>query len=243
MLYHIENVSKQRMQGTGYRLHIRCLHIRLGEQIALTGVSGSGKSTALDILGMVLRPDEAEVYAIRPQDSRIDVAGLWHKKDMDAMAALRLRHIGYVLQTGGLLPYLTVFENMALTARIQGKAQEPVLKSVRAVAENLGIGALLKSYPSTLSVGERQRVAIGRALVPQPAIVLADEPTAALDPVHSRNVMNLFRAMLQEIGATLVMVSHDHALVRSAGLREVEVSVSAGENGAVVAVIDDGSRT
>jgi putative ABC transport system ATP-binding protein len=239
MVYNLENVCKSRGQGAGYRLCIRRLRIARGEQVALTGASGSGKSTALDILGMLLRPDEAETYTLNAGSARIDVAGLWRKRNLDAMAAVRLEHIGYVLQTGGLLPYLTVAENMGLTARMLGMSGKDVDNRVRSAAAALGIKALLRSRPSTLSVGERQRAAIGRALVPEPGIVLADEPTAALDPVHSENVMKLFRGMALEMGATLIMVSHDRELVRHAELRVVEVLVKADDAGAVRAVIDD----
>ncbi|MDR2574543.1 MAG: ATP-binding cassette domain-containing protein [Desulfovibrio sp.] len=239
MIFSLENVVKNRAQGTGYRLAIGCLRIARGERVALTGLSGSGKSTALDILGMALQPDEAQTFLLTPDEETFDVAGLWRKKSLDAMAGIRLRHIGYVLQSGGLLPYLTVAENMALTARMQDKGETFATKRAAEAAEALGIAHLLSSYPSTLSVGERQRAAIGRALAPRPDIVLADEPTAALDPIHAQGVMRLFADMAEEMGATLIMVSHDQTLVREAGLRTVEISVTAAEDGAVLAVIDD----
>jgi putative ABC transport system ATP-binding protein len=239
MIFSLRNVSKRRAQGTGYRLTIRNLDIAEGERIALTGASGSGKSTALDILGMVLRPDEAERFQFAPTQIHVDIAALWRKKSSDAMAGMRLRHIGYVLQTGGLLPYLTVAENMSLTSLMQGKEKKTVKQRVTEMAEALGITRLLHSYPSTLSVGERQRAAIGRALTPQPDVILADEPTAALDPVHARKVMRLFASMAQKINVSLIMVSHDLPLAREAGLRIVEISVTAAADGSVLAVIDD----
>jgi putative ABC transport system ATP-binding protein len=239
MIFSLGNVSKYRAQGAGYSLAIRRLRIARGERIALTGVSGSGKSTALDILGMVLRPDEARDFLFAPTEKTFDIAAFWRKKSLDAMAGIRLRHIGYVLQTGGLLPYLTVAENLGLIALMRGGNSNSAAARTASVAESLGIAHLLKSYPSTLSVGERQRVAIGRALAPQPDVVLADEPTAALDPIHAANVMSLFAAMVKEMKATLVMVSHDLPLVREAGLRIVEISVTSAEDGTVLATIDD----
>ena len=239
MIFSLGNVSKYRAQGAGYSLAVRCLRIARGERIALTGASGSGKSTALDILGMVLRPDEAQDFLFAPAEETFYIAASWRKESLDAMAAIRLRHIGYVLQTGGLLPYLTVAENLDLIARMRGGDGNAAAVRTVSVAESLGIAHLLNSYPSTLSVGERQRVAIGRALAPRPAVILADEPTAALDPIHAENVMSLFAAMVKEMKATLVMVSHDLSLVREAGLRIVEISVASAEDGSVLATIDD----
>ncbi|MDR1659967.1 MAG: ATP-binding cassette domain-containing protein [Desulfovibrio sp.] len=243
MIFSLENVSKYRAQGTGYSLAIRCLRVARGERIALTGASGSGKSTALDILGMILRPDEAQGFLFAPGEKTFDIAALWRKKSLDAMAGIRLRHIGYVLQTGGLLPYLTVGENLGLPARMRGGDKNSATARAVSVAESLGIAHLLNSYPSTLSVGERQRVAIGRALAPQPDIVLADEPTAALDPIHAENVMRLFAATVKRMNASLIMVSHDLPLVREAGLRIVEITVTSAGDGTVLATIDDSGHT
>ncbi|MDR3175862.1 MAG: ATP-binding cassette domain-containing protein [Desulfovibrio sp.] len=239
IIFAVENVRKKRRQGAGYVLHIHSLRIARGEQIALTGASGSGKSTALDLLGMVLRPDEAEVCILNTPTESVDVGALWRGEDVDRMAALRLQYMGYVLQTGGLLSYLTVEENMGLTARMQGRPESFIKENVRALAAQLGISTLLKSMPSTLSVGERQRAAIGRSLAAQPMLVLADEPTAALDPVHAEVVMGLFRNAVTNLGASLVMVSHDLALVRKEGLREVRIEVGADDDGCVYAGIDD----
>ncbi|MDR1777819.1 MAG: ATP-binding cassette domain-containing protein [Desulfovibrio sp.] len=239
MIFALENVSKYRPQGMGYRLSIRSLRIEQGERVAFTGVSGSGKSTALDILGMVLRPDEADAFFLAPAGTEVDAAALWRKKALDAMADIRLRHMGYVLQSGGLLPYLTVAENLGLTARMQGRDKAFTAERTAVVAEYLGIAHLLEAYPSTLSVGERQRVAIGRAIAPKPDIVLADEPTAALDPIHAENVMRLFADIVREIRATLIMVSHDLTLVREAGLRTLEIDVGTADDGSVLATIDD----
>lgn len=257
MTYALDNVIKSRAQGAGYSLHIRRLRVAAGEQVALTGPSGCGKSTALDILGMLLQPDEATTFHFAPDEieaggegqTGADVAALWRERRLDDMAHLRLCHVGYVLQTGGLLPYLNVAENMALTARMQGRTPDFVESSVRDLAQSLGIEALLHSLPSTLSVGERQRVAIGRALAPHPQVVLADEPTAALDPVHAAKVMELFRHAVHALKSTLVMVTHDVQLARAGKLREVQVTVEAlgepegkdeqGGNSGVRAIIDD----
>ncbi|MDR3357298.1 MAG: ATP-binding cassette domain-containing protein [Desulfovibrio sp.] len=239
MIFSLEDVSKHHAQGAGYSLLIRRLRIARGERIALTGVSGSGKSTALDILGMVLRPDAARNFLFAPAGKSFDIAAFWRKKSLDAMAGIRLRHVGYVLQTGGLLPYLSVAENMGLVARMRDGDGNSVASRTVSVAEALGIAHLLNSRPSTLSVGERQRVAIGRALAPRPDVVLADEPTAALDPIHAENVMSLFATVVKEMGTTLVMVSHDMSLVRGAGLRIVEISLTSAEDGSVLATIDD----
>jgi putative ABC transport system ATP-binding protein len=239
-MYTLENVLiRRRLGAAGFSLRIARLHLARGEQIALTGLSGSGKSTALDILGMVLQPDEAGHFIFTPAGKPIDAGLLWRKKNLDRMADVRLKYMGYVLQTGGLLPYLTVADNMGLTARMQGLGLAEIQKRVRALAEELGISQLLSSLPASLSVGERQRAAIGRALASNPKLVLADEPTAALDPIHANKVMEMFRMAVGKMGATLVMVSHDLTLVHKAGLREVKLEITTSGDGAVLATIDD----
>ena len=204
-LCELRNVALERKaRDYTYRLRIESLTIRAGEKIALIGPSGCGKSTAPE-----------------------DVAELWRRGGRERMARLRLRHIGYVLQTGGLLPFLSARDNMTTPGRAKGMDAKAVDAGLKELAGRLGIGHLLSALPDKLSIGERQRVAIARALLPKPELVLADEPTAALDPVTAKNVMRLFTELAGE--CALVVVSHDHRLVEENGFRCLRLDVDGGD--------------
>ncbi len=217
-LYELRKVALERKaRGYAYRLAIDSLTIAPGEKIALLGPSGCGKSTALDLLAMILQPDEAETFRLCTDEGAEDVADLWRRGRRDRMADLRLRHIGYVLQTGGLLPFLTGAGNIAAPGKAQGMDAGAIRRRLAELGERLGIAHVLDALPDKMSIGERQRVAIARALINDPEIVLADEPTAALDPVSARNVMRLFTEAAAS--CALVVVSHDERLVQESGLR------------------------
>lgn len=251
-LFTLRHICKSRRLGPGYTLAIPHLQINAGERIGLTGPSGCGKSTALDLIGMVLRPDldvdtplapgtnQAQPeFTFHPQgpgaSDGYNILELWQNKA--ALAALRLEHMGYVLQTGGLLPFLTVFENMALTAK--ALAQPDIPDRVRELAKTLGIERLLSMLPGHLSIGERQRVAIGRALASKPRVLLADEPTAALDPVHAQVVLDLLLHAVEASGTTLILVTHAPDVVERAGLRHLHTRLEQQPNGLVQALIED----
>lgn len=238
-IYSVRKLSKCYAQERGYVLEIRNLDLRCGAMVAITGPSGCGKSTLLDILGLALRPDRGEHFLFRPHSDRVyDLLPLWREGQLDAMADLRLQYMGYVLQTGGLLPFLSVQDNMTLTARMMGMTSEEALDTARPLAERLGIAHLYAAMPANLSVGERQRVAIVRALAPRPRLILADEPTAALDPVHAGHVMEIFLQAVTDQRGTLVMVTHDAAFARSGGLREIPFSIEKTPDG-MCAILDD----
>jgi putative ABC transport system ATP-binding protein len=217
----VEAATRRRGRAAdGFRLEVPSFRVAAGECVALTGPSGSGKSTMLDLLGLVLRPDGARAFVMtRPDGTEVDVAGLWQRDDRDALASLRARHIGYVLQTGGLLPFLTAGENIGLSRSLLGLGRGSTL--VGRLIEALGLGQLLRRKPQALSIGERQRVAIARALAHRPALLLADEPTAALDPAQAMAVMRLLLDLAAELAVGTVVVSHDWDLVRRLELREV----------------------
>jgi putative ABC transport system ATP-binding protein len=183
------------------------LKIRPGEIAVVKGASGCGKSTLLDLLALALRPDGAAYFAFRPEHREpADPLSLWQRGDLDGLGRLRGAHIGYVLQTGGLLPFLSARENIELPCRLLG--QDPRGQTDR-LAERLGIAGLLARPPGRLSVGERQRVAIARALVHRPSVVLADEPTASVDPVNAAAILGLFLELVSQCGASAVIASHD----------------------------------
>jgi len=239
IVYSINNLELARSDGAAYRLCIERLSIRQGEKIAITGRSGSGKSTALDILGMVLRPDSANSFLLHVADEAVDLAEAWRQKRVDYLADLRRTYIGYILQTGGLLPFLTVEENMSLTAQLGGMSAVETKKTVNSLAEMLGIQRLLASRPATLSVGERQRVAIGRAIAARPRIILADEPTAALDPCNASIVMSMLVEAADTVGSTLILVTHDSGFADEFSLRAVPIAIHENSAGAVTATVHD----
>nr|VFK66401.1 MAG: putative ABC transport system ATP-binding protein [Candidatus Kentron sp. UNK]VFK71441.1 MAG: putative ABC transport system ATP-binding protein [Candidatus Kentron sp. UNK] len=219
LIYHLREVVKTReAEGTAFRLVVPSLQIALGEKIALIGQSGCGKSTLLDLLAMVLQPSMAGAFRFRPGPgaSPLDIARYWHRRKLNHLGDLRKQRIGYVMQTGGLLPYLTVRDNINLSRRLLGMPEDG---TVDALVESLGIERHLDKLPSLLSVGERQRVAIARALAHKPSIVIADEPTAPLDPITARKIMSLFVNLVEKFHITVIVASHDWNHVEQLGLR------------------------
>jgi putative ABC transport system ATP-binding protein len=219
-VFRMSQLHKRRASGgTAFCLEVPELIIQAGERLALVGASGCGKSTLLDVLAMVLSVDSAETFTLAPPGQpEIDLRALWRAGDLDALAALRRRYFGYVLQSGGLLGFLTVHDNINLPRRW---CDLPDDGTVAHLAERLGLIRLLNRYPSALSVGERQRVAIARALAHRPPIVLADEPTASLDPLNADSVMDLFLALAAEQGMTVIGASHDWVRMERYGLRRI----------------------
>jgi putative ABC transport system ATP-binding protein len=219
LVYKLIGVTKSWSGEHGFELTVPELMIRRGEKVALVGFSGCGKSTLLDLLAMILQPDTAEEFSfVSDEENRIDVAEAWRQKNLDGLAQSRMRHIGYVLQTGGLLPFLPIHENIGLSRSGLGLREH---EDVRAVAEKLGIQRHLQKYPSQLSVGERQRVAIGRAMAHDPSVVIADEPTASLDPITAEEVMGLFTQLAAEKKVTLIVATHEWERVEELGFRRV----------------------
>lgn len=217
----VEAAFHQRGNGADrFRLTVERFALSAGEQIALVGPSGCGKSTMLDLLSLILAPTDAARFTLRPGSARpVDVMGLWRGGARDRLTALRAAHMGYVLQTGGLVPFLSVRENVLLTRRALGL---PCPGPAEALMDKLGIAGLMNRLPRQISIGQRQRVAVARALAHRPTLILADEPTAALDPSLADGTMALLSAVARFQGAALVVVTHDHALAERTGLTVVE---------------------
>ena len=188
-------------------LAVERLQVRRCEALAIAGPSGAGKSTLLDVLAFARRPATAGVFRLTTRSGEIvDVQATWQRRDLDRLTGLRARHQGYVLQQGGLLPFLTVGRNIGLSQAVLG---EPDRGRVAALAERLGLVGLLDRLPAELSAGQRQRVAIARALAHAPEIVLADEPTASLHPALADTVMSLLVEHTAAGDAALVLATHD----------------------------------
>ncbi|MNH16062.1 Bacitracin export ATP-binding protein BceA [compost metagenome] len=208
------------------------LALQRGEIAAITGASGCGKSTLLEMIGLVLRPDTLGSYhlAVEPP---LDVARLLREERHVHLADIRARRLGFVLQTGGLLPFLCVRQNIELPRRLLGLPRESEL--VEVAIEHLGLNHLLRKWPSQLSIGERQRVSLVRAIAHQPAVLMADEPTAALDPLQARKLFELILQIVQRFQIAALLVTHDWDLVRDCAVRNlIGCPVSTGQRASTV---------
>ncbi|WP_434773555.1 ABC transporter ATP-binding protein [Pseudomonas entomophila] len=228
----LQGVSKTRGQGAQrYSLHVDCLELAAGTQVALVGPSGCGKSTLLDVLALVLAPDAAEGFMV----GDVDVADLWRQRRLDPLSSLRSQAVGYVLQSGGLLGFIDVRSNIRLPRQLLGLDEDG---SVERLARTLDVHDQLDKKPAALSLGQRQRVSCARALVHGPRLLLADEPTAALDPVNAARVMDLLLHEVQTRMVTCVIATHDEALVRGAGLSVLRMVCRRDLDGGVTATLE-----
>lgn len=177
------------------------LSLAKGTVAALLGPSGSGKSTLIKALGFVSPADTGEVFF---EGRRVVKNGA----ALEDLAKLRRTHLGFVFQKANLTSFLTARENVEVACEFGGKSNGRA--RARELLRYLDVGHRENAYPEMLSGGEQQRVAIARALANEPSLILADEPTAALDSVRSRSVMELFRSVAHERGAAVLVVTHDH---------------------------------
>ncbi len=188
----------------GFRVHVPQLELAAGKALALAGPSGAGKSTLLRLLTGLLTPTAGRISL---GSAQMDT--MTH----EARRAFRLQHIGLVFQDFALLDYLTVTENILLPHQFRGTADAAVRSKMLDLTQRLHIDRYLEKRVSHLSQGERQRVAVARALVHEPQFVFADEPTASLDPARGRIVVDMLLEDTRRRGACLVMVTHDPNLL------------------------------
>jgi putative ABC transport system ATP-binding protein len=183
------------------------LEVSPGQLVVMTGPSGSGKTTLLTLIGALRSLHEGRIEVLGQDLSRLDPAGLVRVR----------RDIGFIFQMHNLFDALSAYENVKMALQLTGEhsAAEMRRRGV-AMLERLGLGARVNHKPRLLSGGQRQRVAIARALVNRPRLVLADEPTAALDQDSTRNVVRLFKELTVEDGAAILMVTHDHRIIELA---------------------------
>jgi len=174
-----------------------------GEVAALLGPSGSGKSTLLTALGFLNLPERGRIWI----DERLVVAD---GRALTDLAAVRRTSVGFVFQKANLIPFLTARENVLLALQLNDQVGRAADARARELLGYLGLADRVDHYPEQLSGGQQQRVAIARALANRPPLLLADEPTAALDSHRGRDVMELFRRIAHEQGSAVIVVTHDH---------------------------------
>jgi putative ABC transport system ATP-binding protein len=195
--------------AAAHEVHLPGLDLAAGEVQAVVGPSGCGKSTLLEAIGLLLTPSALQRFTLGPE--RIDLAALLSSRNERALAEIRARDLGFLLQSGGLLPFLDVRDNIALPRRLLGLPAHS--ERVAHACDVLGLESLQDKRPAELSIGERQRTAFVRAMAHEPRLLLADEPTAALDPQAGERLFGLIVALVQDLEMAALVVSHDLALV------------------------------
>ncbi len=203
----LEAASLTKIYGSGHTevvaVRDATLSVARGEIVALLGPSGAGKSTLLTLVGLILPPNTG----------RIVIGGTAvfdNHRTLVNVRRFRRQHLGFVFQKANLIPFLTAAENVRLAMEINDHPSRAAKRRAMELLDYLGVGERADHLPSKLSGGEQQRVAVARALANRPSLILADEPTAALDSVRGRQVMELFRRVAHEQNAGVIVVTHDH---------------------------------
>ena len=206
--FRMENINKYYPMGDEevHVLHDVNLEIREGEYLSVLGPSGSGKSTLMNIIGC-LDTASSGTYILRDR--------LIEDQTESELAEIRSRDVGFVFQNSQLLPRLDALKNVELPLIYAGYSQRERNRRAREMLKRVGLSDRMSHYPNQLSGGQQQRVAIARALVTNPSILLADEPTGALDQKTGRQIMGLFRELNEE-GRTIIMITHDMNIAANA---------------------------
>ncbi len=215
MILDLQNIYKNYGQGDVEVPVLKDVNLQVheGEYLAIMGPSGSGKSTLMNIVGCLDRATSGK-YILDGED----ISLLSEKQLSD----IRLNKIGFVFQTFQLLPQETALDNVALPLIYAGVSKQERQKRAMESLENVGLGDRASFLPTQLSGGQKQRVAIARAMINNPKVLLADEPTGALDQASGKQVMELFKRLNEEQGATVVMITHD-ANVAANARRRVDI--------------------
>lgn len=197
----LENINKSYKVGEN-SLHVLKdinLTVEKGEFIAILGASGSGKSTLMNIIGCMDNIDDGEYFL---EDIQI------HKCGDDELGKVRNENIGFIFQRYHLIPQYTVIQNVMMPLLIRGMSRTEAIEKAKESLENVGLEDRIEHKPNELSGGQQQRVAIARALVTKPTLLLADEPTGAIDSKTGKEILQLFKE-LNELGNTIIMITHD----------------------------------
>jgi putative ABC transport system ATP-binding protein len=197
-----ENVVKELGKGAAKVTALKGVNLSLvqGELTLLMGPSGSGKTTLLSILGCILTPTSGTVRVVGEPTTGLNP---------ERLADLRRKHIGFIFQSYNLFPTLTALENVRIALDVIGRKGYPAAQRAEEVLRDVGLGHRLQNYPANLSGGEQQRVAVARAIAASPSVVLADEPTAALDSENGHAVMALLARIAKEQNRCVLAVTHD----------------------------------
>jgi len=186
------------------------LEIKKGEIVSIVGASGAGKTTLLQILGTLDKPDSTNISKLLINDK--DIIGMNDKE----LSKFRNKELGFIFQFHQLLPEFTALENVCIPAFIAGREKKEAEKEAKILLEYLGLSHRIDHKPAELSGGEQQRVAVARALINKPAVILADEPSGNLDTQSAENLHQLFFKLRDEFGQTFVIVTHNETLANMA---------------------------
>jgi ABC-type lipoprotein export system ATPase subunit len=207
MFVELKNIKKVFFTGDNLIEVLKGVELRVekGEKIAIVGPSGSGKTTLLNIIGTIDKPTYGEIFF---NGVSIDY------QDDEKLSFFRRKKIGFVFQFYHLLPELNVFENLIIPGLIEGLSWSEIERTAKELLEKLRLLPKKDARVYTLSGGERQKLAIGRALFLKPELFLADEPTGNLDPESAKEIINLFIELNQELGITLILVTHNMEIAK-----------------------------
>lgn len=212
----VKNINKS--YGSLQVLRDINLSVKKGEVVSIVGASGAGKTTLLQIIGTLDRADSGELF-INGQD----VSKLKDRK----LSQFRNENIGFVFQFHNLLPEFTALENVCMPALIRGRSMDEAKKEALQLLEFLNLGERAQHKPSELSGGEQQRVAVARALINKPAVILADEPSGNLDSQHAKELHNLFFQLREQYNQTFIIVTHNEEL---AAMADRKITMKDGKN-------------
>lgn len=203
----IEAIELTKVYGSGntevVAIRNASMSVRRGEVVALLGPSGSGKSTFLTAVGLINPPTSGQIH----------IGGhfvLDGPRALINLTAFRRQHVGFVFQKSNLIPFLNARENVQIALELNDASPRAARKRALELLDSLGVKDRSEHFPTELSGGQQQRIAVARALANQPSILLADEPTAALDSVTGRRVMELFARVARDYGTGVIVVTHDH---------------------------------
>lgn len=223
----LHNVVKRwRSADTEFELTVPNVRLRTGELVVVIGPNGTGKSTLLELVGLAAAPDEGDAV-FQVAGRQVEIGPLWWRRRMSELARLRARHFGYVLQTALLLPFCSIRRNAELAQEI-AQRRDPAYLAM--LFDKVGLNGREDFLPAKLSPGLCQRAAIARALAHKPDFILADEPTAALDPEGGQAALDLLLWLAREAGAGILMASHDRQRTADLSLRRLQTVLNPGSN-------------
>lgn len=217
-------MKSRRDSERSFEVWLPALDLPPGARVALLGESGSGKSTLLSLLALATPPDHAEAFTF----AGVDIPTAWAARDQASLARLRAGAIAYLPQRDGLMEFLTLRQNILCSAELGGALP---LRDMGPITQMLGLGDLLEARPAALSGGQRQRGAVACALARNPRLILADEPTAALDADNAVRVVDALCRLGSDLGTALVFATHQPQVLAPHGFRVWAATVGEGPDG------------